>query len=151
MPVLVSCNSFRILALVNACPYLRPAAKQFYQAPRAFFSQSMTVTSSRSASPEKRDNELSGSVKTQADNLIEKKSIPHEQRTAVDPRQNRIYDVNISRIENRYENIRLLRLSILGTSNLELNNESSTPSEHACAAEQRIATSIHEANICPHS
>lgn len=44
----------------------------------------------------------------------EKKSLSysHEKRTASDPRQNHIYDVLLSSILDRYDNIRMIRLKL---------------------------------------
>lgn len=41
-----------------------------------------------------------------------KTSVPHELRTAAEPRQNRLYNVRLSHIEQINPSIRLLRLTL---------------------------------------
>lgn len=41
-----------------------------------------------------------------------KDSIPHEMRTAAEPRQNKLYTVHLTHVEQTNSTVRLLRLSL---------------------------------------
>ena len=96
------------------------------------FYRSMSSTLGKPPLAGPRENEIYSSVASQLRKEAQKEEenlrASHEQRTAADPRQNSIHDVVLTKILDGYDNIRLLRLELTGTSAVrpEQNHEHSS-------------------------
>lgn len=92
----------------------------------------MSSTTSRSKEVHQREKEIYQSVASQLRKEVQESGdsaiTTHEQRTAADPRQNTIHDVQLTSILGRYDRVRLLRLRVMNPSATDPEQEHEHPS-----------------------